>query len=652
VILQGGTLWAQMPVQSVKRQEIDAKRMGTSPMSNDAIYRAREFLRTDSTYYVGWMYEGLYKVNHAADFLGYKNAIEPLKKALKLLERDYAAQLRTRSGDLRWYFPAYHFQLDYSMIASELAESYNDIEQPQQAFQVALNARKWNFQRPFYFPAYVQMAWIVHRNRFYTSANYSFLENSIPANEALANAYLDSALRKIRVDARLNNTIFQPGYQKLERQTVYHYKAILYSYALNIDSAAKYYNLLKEGPLLSYNNYGTFLSICGHFREAAHNYAKASTQDAGDKRLQEWAYYASILKIYQAKPKVAVQDMSDMIKAVGSTPGFGWYNIALSRAESYDGNLTQSERHVTKAENFKEVNIGTTLGKSQYDFSVNMIKLRNQINRIRELKFENSGWWYNPFTLASVAKQTSQKYLLEYLIVNQLALNPERDKVIYPLFSTESTVSWDEIWFLIRDFSTSFFYKQFQQELKNDKRPLIKKYYRLFMARLQMEQGNYPEAEKALSEIVQDPSIDEGYEKLFLARCYEALSICARETHHKSLEMESSLDFYATFPQLVPFSDYTISMRLHTLGKADKKLLDRLKDCNINWVSEQDIAVPEITLIFHDEGGKKSVTYFVTAPDGRELIKRSDYYYKPEDAEAAGLTLAYHLFKIEKEVAD
>src|SRR6476620_3081343 len=56
------------------RYEVDAKRSGTNMNSDDALPRSREFLRIDSTYYVGWMYEGAYKYNHAADFVGFKNA--------------------------------------------------------------------------------------------------------------------------------------------------------------------------------------------------------------------------------------------------------------------------------------------------------------------------------------------------------------------------------------------------------------------------------------------------------------------------------------------------------------------------------------------------------------------------------------------------
>ena len=53
--------------------DIDVKRaIGISP--EDMLPRSREFKRIDSSYYVGWMIEGQYKFDHAADYLGYKNA--------------------------------------------------------------------------------------------------------------------------------------------------------------------------------------------------------------------------------------------------------------------------------------------------------------------------------------------------------------------------------------------------------------------------------------------------------------------------------------------------------------------------------------------------------------------------------------------------
>src|SRR6476661_3054330 len=70
------------------RYEIDTKRIGVNFYDKDALPRSREFIRLDSTYYVGWYYEGMYKYDRAADYPGYKNCIEPLKKSLLLFERN------------------------------------------------------------------------------------------------------------------------------------------------------------------------------------------------------------------------------------------------------------------------------------------------------------------------------------------------------------------------------------------------------------------------------------------------------------------------------------------------------------------------------------------------------------------------------------
>ena len=636
------------PRNQQKRYEIDAKRVGTDYNSNDALPRSREFIRIDSTYYVGWMYEGMYKVNHAADYLGYKNAVIPLKKALYQLERDYARMLRTRSADLMTYYPAYRFHMDYSVIAYNLMDCYNNIEQPQDAYNVIRKDLKWNFQNEGFMQSYNYLAWTVHRNRFYTSSKYAFLKNSIKENEKLANAYLDSAFRKIRIDKALNEAFF-PGYESIAKQSVYHYKAILYSYALNIDSATRYYNLMKETPIFSHNNYATFLSICGNFRLAEREYELASTQDVGDKRLQEWAYYSSILDIYKANPKRGMQNMKDMIKAVGSTPGFGWYNIALARCCAYNGDVKESERYIKKAEAFKEVHIGTTLGQSHYDFSINLVKLMNNIERIQQVKFENSGWWYTPSALTKVAQESSAKYLLQYLIVNQFAMNPERDLVIYRLFSTESTVAWDEIWYLMRDFSTNFFVEKFQSELKDDHRKLIKKYFKLYVARLQMKKGNYTEAQKILYDILNNEKTDLEYEKLFAARTYEALAMCAKEKKNINEYNESLYSFYINFPQLLPYSDLKPNLRLTIIGTPDQKVVDRLKGCNINWIKDGSAPAAEATLKFYTSGKKKIVSYYVMDKSGKEIVQRENYTYtKPEDA---GVILAYRLFNIDRKTA-
>src|SRR4051812_15706836 len=71
------------------RYEIDAKRTGVNPVDKDALPRSREFIRLDSTYYVGYMFEGTYKSEKSSDFIGFKYAIPSLKKAFVLLQKDY-----------------------------------------------------------------------------------------------------------------------------------------------------------------------------------------------------------------------------------------------------------------------------------------------------------------------------------------------------------------------------------------------------------------------------------------------------------------------------------------------------------------------------------------------------------------------------------
>lgn len=648
VCCMGTNLFAQVFIQHPRnpalRYEVDAKRTGTNINSDDALPRSREFKRIDSSYYVGWMYEGVYKYNHAADYLGYKNASVPLEHALNSIERDYRKQLSVRSADLATYFPAYVFQYDYTTIAYYLLTCYNNMEEPEKAYALLRRVAKWNFQRDYMLDVYDYLAWTVHRNRYYTHDKYSFLKNSIDANEALANKYLDSGLRRIAINKRLNANIFQPGYEVYDRMAVYHYKSILYSYMMNIDSASYYYNLMREGGMFPHNNYATFRMVCGDFREAESEYKEAVVQDAGDKRLKEWAYYSSILDLYKGMPKNGIGLMKDMIKANGSTPGFGWYNIALARCMVYDGQVKEAERYAAKAAEFKELHIGTTLTQAHYDFSLQLVRLMAKQAAWERQKFEHRNWWYNPPVLTNMAGILGEKYMQQFLIINQFAQNPERDRVIYKLFATESTVSWDEVWYLIRDFSTGFFLNKFEKELKTDERQYIRKYFKFFVARLKMKQGDYKEARILLDEILRDPNLDAEYETLLIARTCQAQAECAKQRDDKAGYANWMYRVYLAYPQLIPDAGLQMSMSLHVNGNADEEVVKRLKDCNIEWAGIGATA-PQAYISFSMAGDKrKMVTYYVTDHQGNELVPRQSFTYTK--AEEAGVELAYRLFDI------
>lgn len=627
-----------LPPINPKRAEIDAKRAVTDINSEDALPRSREFKRVDSGYYVGWLYEGVYKYNHAADYLGFKNASAPLEKALQLIERDYRKQLATRTPDLLTYFPAYRYQIDYTLIALNLMNCYANMEDAAKTWALLRRTLKWNFQRDYMLDVYDYLAWTVHRNRYYTSAKYPFLKNSIDENEKLANRYLDSGLRRIEINKRLNASIFQPGYETMERYAVYHYKTILYSYALKIDSAQRYYDLLRNTNIFPHNNYATFLAVCGNFRGAEKEYKEAITQDAGDRRLKEWAYYTSILDIYKGKPKAGAELMRGMIKANGSTPGFGWYNIALGRSMFYDGQISEANRYINKAAEFKELHIGTTLTQSHYDFSIQLIKLMDKNSELERQKFENANWWYNPSVLATMAKLLGEKYMQQFLIINQFAQNPERDRVIYKLFSTESTVSWDEVWYLIRDFSTQFFVDRFQKQLQTDDRKYVRKYFKLFIARLHMKMGHYKEGKRELDEILRNPNVDIPYEQLFLARVYQAEAECALEQKDNNAYDQWIYKMYHTYPQLIPDAGLKMNLSLHLSGAVNRAVVDRLKACNINW---QNDAPMRAFVNFKDKG---HIEYYVLDASGNYIVPKQTFAFKKADE--AGVQLAYRLFKI------
>ena len=627
--------------------DIDAKRSISNIESEDALPRSREFKRIDSTYYVGWMYEGVYKYNHAADYIGFKNAIIPLERALSLLEHDYAKALATRSSDILVLYPVRVLQVDYSVIAYYLAQCYNNTDQPDKEFTLLHRALKWKFQMQFMLDAYDMLSWTVHRNRFYTSAKYPFLRNSIDANEHLAQLYLDSSMRQIQQNEAINEPLkkYFPSYELQEKTGVYHYKNILFAYSFQIDSANHYFDLLRDAGRLSHNNYATFRTICGDFRTAEKEYRLAGLQDDGsDHHLQEWAYYSTILDIYKANPKHGAAMARDMIHIAGTTPGYGWYNIALARSLLYDGQIAEAERYAEKAADFKELHIGTTLGQSHYDFSIQLLKLMGKIQSWEMDRFEHSNWWYNPKVLLDMTGKLSEKYLQQFLIINQFADNPERERVIYKLLSTESTVSWDEIWYLIHDFSADYFINTFQKEAETDKRPYIRKYFELFATRLRMQEGKYKEAKPVLDKLLRDPNTDTDYEKLFTARIYQAEAECAKQLDDEAAKNEWLYRLYLTYPQLVPYTGMPMNMVLHISGEVDKGVEDRLRACNINWTTNSSMSAPQAFVIFSHTGKNKDITYYVLDKRGNYIVPKQSFAW--QKADETGTALAYRLFNI------
>lgn len=589
------------PKNEFNRTSIDGKRIEADRFPKDALNRAREFKRTDSTYYVGWMYEGQYLADNAADYLGYYNAIASLRKALDLLEYDYKKYLKVRSSDFFEYYPVYNLHTDYTNIADALVDCYSNTNQPDSSYAIIRRVQKNNLQNEGRLHTYNSLAWLIHRNRFYTSEKYAFLKNSIAENEAMANALLDSSFMKIKKDSRLNAEFFGSGYADYMNYAVYHYKAMLYGYNLDIDSAEYYFNKMKGTPYFSHNNYANLNLTRGNFKLAEKHYASAADQDDDSKRLKEYQYYQGIIDVYKGSVSASAEQLNELVSHTGSTPGFGWYNIALARAMNYGGNITSSKKYINKAKDFKEIHIGTTLGESHYNTSLKLVKYHQLNNEFEFLKFEHKNWWYNIPVLFKLAKVYLQILNLKYEIVNELSINPEREAVIYKLFATESTVAWDEITSLLDGFSTNYFKNKYDQYLEIDTRSKVKSYYRYMLARLALRQNNYQQADDLLNELLSE-NLDEEYERLFLGRIYLAKMEIAEEMDDEASKLAYYLKLYAVYPQLIPFANIQPQIAINIDKTKNSDLWKALKKYKIDWVVQDDTELPSLQVTTNTNG--------------------------------------------------
>jgi hypothetical protein len=602
------------------RYEINAKRIGVNFYDKDALPRSREFIRLDSTYYVGWYYEGMYKYDRAADYLGYKNCIAPLRKSLLLFEKNHDYNLKKVFAAGNYGFAA----ADIMQICNALYDSYSNVEEADSAMLLLNRVKEWNTGNDF-MEYHIKAAWTIHRNRFYIH-KYSFLKNSVEENEQLALDHLYTALA-----GGDGNAIF--------------YLAIIHNYLLNIDSAALYYDILKQTGGFSYNNYAHFQNTLGNFAEAIANFE--NEKYAFDKRLIESYYFLPTLYINSGKSKKAINETNGIINTNGSTPGFGWYNIALARSYLYNGQLDSCEKAINKAAQFKEVHIGTTLGQSQYNFAVNVIKLLFAKNKIERIKFLNKGWWYSLSDLSAISALTGEQFLLKFALVNELAGNPERQQVIYNLFTSENVIGFDEILSLLKNISPQYFAEVYKQKIESEKRKNITRYMRLFYGEFLYEEGNYDESKQTLENLLNTTMLDTAHEKLFIARLYEGLAKCYQHDDDKEKYEYMLYNYFKEYPQLIPFSNFEIKMNLSTSSlntSMEKNIVKELKSCDINFTDEQNNTTPKAFLNFISLKNKYAVEYSVTDVNGKIIVPQQKMYFKNEDG--VGKELALRLFGV------
>ncbi len=602
------------------RYEIDAKRIGVNYYDKDALPRSREFIRLDSTYYVGWYYEGMYKFERAADYLGYKNCIEPLRESLSLFERNYKSNLKEILAPGNYSITV----VDAMQMCNALYDSYSNIEQPDSAMWLLEKIKSWNTGNDF-MDYHVKSAWTIHRNRYYLH-KYAFLKNSVAENEKLALNHLYNALAE-------NNG------------TAIFYLAIIHNYLLNIDSTTFYYDILRQIGGFSYNNYAHFQNTIGNFAEAIGNFE--NEKYAFDKRLIESYYFLPTLYINSGKSKKAIDETNSIISTMGSTTGFGWYNIALARSYLYNGQLDSCEKAITKAAQFKELHIGTTLGQGQYNFAVNVIKLLLAKNKIERIKFLKKGWWYSLSDLSSVAALTGEQLLIKFALINEIAEYPERQQVLYNLFTSENVIGFDEILNLMKNISPQYFETIYKEKASNERRPNIVRYMQLFAGEFEYENGEHKESKRTFENILYNTMLDTAHEKLFLARLYESLARSYAYDDESESSQAMVYNYFKEYPQLIPFSGFKMKMFINTPGtenETPKKIINELKSCNINWVDEPDNITARVYLSFGATKNKYSVDYSVVDARGKIIVPLKKMYFKKVDG--VGKELAMRIFGI------
>lgn len=628
---------------SAARYEIDAKRIGVNPLDKDALPRSREFIRLDSTYYVGYMFEGMYKSDKSSDFTGFKYAIPSLKKAFVLLQKDYGTNLKVIFNSPQDYMQSMNRYIDFLQISNTLRECYDNIEMPDSVMWVLNNVSAYNFPKD-HLGVNTIKAWTYHRNRFFTSAKFPFLKNTVEENEKEAFNYCYYALNRIQKNRVKNDTWFGPGQAEADRLNVYHYLALLHCYNKNYDSSEYYYQRLAESGTVSWNNYGNMKLEIGELA-LSHEYLDRDKYKYMQKTLKEPFYYIPMLDVYAGRTKDAMNLCKEAITNSGSTPGFGWYNIALCRSYMYDGQLDSAEYVLQKAASFKEVHIGTTLTQSQYEFTINMLKLQLGERKIALVKFENTGWWYSPSSLYKIAALTLQKMMMQYVLINQLSANPERNRTVYDLFCGESTTSFDEDYYLIKDFSPSYFIKKYENYQKTDNRQNLQRYFKLMTYQMQWSDGDEDKALEGYRQMIKEVRLDTANEKLFLGRLYEGLSRGSNEDGNEKDYNFYSNALYEEYPQLLPFSGIAMKMKLTTTGVNDEnteKVLKELNNCNINWTDNADANTAIANIAFVKKGTSYEATVNVKSGLNKTAVSNEKMVFK--NTAGAGRELALRLF--------
>ncbi|MEQ9425589.1 MAG: hypothetical protein RJQ09_14285 [Cyclobacteriaceae bacterium] len=580
----------------------------------EAYELSQKFIQIDSTYYTGHYFEALYRYFRASDQLGYQQAIKPLTKAIFYMDKDYSRELR-RTTDLFVYINTYQYQRKYAVLIDLLEKCYQYTNEPDKAIGVIRKLIKKDFVFNFGVQPYASLSWIYHRNRTYKPDKYPFLKNSIEENVQLASKFADS----IKITTRKNQRYIRQWFADFANGadgSYYHFKDLIYSYLLKIDSAEYCAAQLERLDNLSKNNYGNLQFIQANYEKAEEYYDMARDQDGYQfKSTKEFDYMQSVIRIFKNDLKGAELMVANSLDVLGPTPGFGWNNIAMARVNYYAGDLEKSKEHADKAAQFLETHINSTWGKLQYDRNTLLFEYLYHQQKIKEIRFNNKFYWLSLNDLTDIAYHFFKKENAHLILTSDLSANPERFLVLYNIFATENTIFFDEIWEIIKTFNSKYFIRLFEEKRNSDPRPGIIKYYNYYIAKFHLEDGEDELAISHFQKVLEDATLDPNYEKLLIGRVYEGLALA-----YDNLEMPEESDsflvrFYETYPQLVPFSPLKMKMNLEvsyqSRSEEEIELVEAIKSTNLQWTEAKQENLPTLQINFEVEDGKKQVAYSI-----------------------------------------
>jgi len=268
-------------------------------------------------------------------------------------------------------------------------------------------------------------------------------------------------------------------------------------------------------------------------------------------------------------------------------------------------------------------------------------------NKIERIKFLNSGWWYSLKDLSQITAIKGEQFLLKFALVNQLSGNPERELTIYNLFSSENVIGFDEILTMMKNISPHYFSEVYRQKIQTERRKNIVRYMQLFYGEFSYEDGRYDESRQTFENTLNTALLDTAHEKLFVARLYESLARSYIKDDEKDKAESMKYNFFKEYPQLIPFSGFTIKMNLSTSplnSGMEKNIIKELKGCHIDFTNERSNNIPGAYIKLSRLKNKYEADYGVVAADGRVITPLQKMYFKTEDG--VGKELALRLFGV------